>query len=533
VSRPAVQDGAIRTELDVIVRARAWSKTFGGARALDNVNFDLHAGEVHGLVGENGSGKSTFIKILAGFHSPDDPAVSQLEVNGTSVKMPLHVGQARELGMSFVHQDLGLIPSLSVLENLRINSLARSHRWRIDWSREARHARNVFREFNVPLDPTTRVGNLRPVERALLAIMRALDDLAEVGGRSGRRILILDEPTVFLPQADKEQLFGLVKQLAARGDSVIFVSHDLEDVLDISGRITVMRDGRVRGTVRTRETNESQLVQLIIGRELEPSATSERDIHQDPVSVRVIGLTSRSVSDLSLDVHCGEVLGLTGLVGSGYQDVPYCLVGAQRPEAGELHIEGTVMDLRKIKPRQALDRGVALVPADRKLDGAVGSLTIAENLGLPALKSLSRYGALRQRRLVRYASGLMQRFVVRPAEPSRLYETLSGGNQQKALLAKWLNRQPKLLLLDEPTQGVDVGARQQIFTIIRTTAAEGAAVICVSADYEQLATICDRVIVITRGVISAELTGSRISKDVIADHSYRNPLDLGVTRAEA
>ncbi len=528
-----MKDGPTRHKLDIVLRARAWSKTFGGARALENVSFELHAGEVHGLVGENGSGKSTFIKILAGFHSPDDPAESQLEVNGSSVKLPLQAGRARELGMSFVHQDLGLIPSLSVLENLRINSLARSRSWRIDWSREAKHARSVFQEFNVPLNPSTPVGSLRPVERALLAIMRALDDLAEVGRRDGRRILILDEPTVFLPKADREQLFGLVKQLAVRGDSVIFVSHDLEDVLEISDRITVMRDGRVHGTVRTRQTTESQLVQLIIGRELEPSARPERNIHRDPLSVRLIGLTSRSVSDLSLDVHFGEVLGLTGLVGSGYQDVPYCLVGAQRPEAGELHIDRAVMDLRKIRPGQALDLGIALVPADRKLDGAVGSLTIAENLGLPALNSLSRNGLLRQRALLRYASRLMQRFVVRPERPTRLYETLSGGNQQKALLAKWLNRQPKLLLLDEPTQGVDVGARQQIFTIIRTTAAEGTAVICASADYEQLATICDRVIVITRGVVSAELTGSQISKDVIAEYSYRNPLEVGILKPEA
>jgi ribose transport system ATP-binding protein len=496
---------------------RNLSKTFGGTHALRDVSLDILPGEVHGLLGENGSGKSTLIKVLAGFHEPDG---GELRIEGERVPLPLGIGRFRELGMSFVHQDLGLVESLSVLENLRVAGLASSRsRFRISWRRERMRARETFARYGVQLDPSAPVSALKPVERALLAIVRAIEEIRR--DDHGHGLLVLDEPTVFLPRENVDRLFSLVRDVAAAGTSVLFVSHDLDEVREITDRVTVLRDGVIAGTVRTAETSEQRFVELIIGRQLAALPELQHEDLTRKVSVRVERLAGASVSDVGFEMHEGEVVGLTGLIGSGFEEVPHLLFGARRARSGALLLDGTPIDLTRLTPVAAVRAGLALIPADRKTDGSVATLSVESNVALSVIDRYHNGLYLDRRRMRRDAARLLREFDVRPSDPSLPYGALSGGNQQKALLAKWFQTSPRLLLLDEPTQGVDVGARQQIYELIRTAAQDrGMHVVCASSDYEQLAALCDRVIVFGRGRVWRELVGSDVTKDRIIEQCY-------------
>jgi ribose transport system ATP-binding protein len=495
---------------------RGVSKSFGGVRALDGVDLTIVPGEVHGLLGENGSGKSTLIKILAGFHAPD---AGRLAIHGHEVPLPLPPGRFRELGISFVHQDLALIPSLTVLDNLRAGMIARAGlRPYVSWRGERRRAREVFARYGIRIDPGATVANLRPVDRALLAIVRALEEMREEHDEPG--LLVLDEPTVFLPRVEVDHLFTLVREIAAGGGSVLFVSHDLDEVHEITDRVTVLRDGYVVGTVVTAEAGEGQLVEMIVGRRLAVFTSEHHDLTSETAAAAVRNLTGVGVLDVSFDLHAGEVLGITGLAGSGFESVPYLLFGAWPATRGRLVMDGASNDVAGMTPHRALRMGTALIPADRQRDGAVGSLTITDNVTLPQLDRYRRGMTLRRGDMRRRTGALMREYDVRPAEPGYDYGSLSGGNQQKALLAKWLQTSPRLILFHEPTQGVDVGARQQIFATIRDAAAGGACVLVASSDYEQLAAICDRVLVMGRGRVTRQLVGGEVTKDRITEQCY-------------
>ena len=500
---------------------RGVSKHFGGVRALVDVDLTVGGGEIHGLLGENGSGKSTLIKILAGFHVPD---AGTLEVHGRSVDLPLPPGRFRELGISFVHQDLALLSSLTVVENLRAGMIVRSRlRPYVSWSAERRRAREVFARYGVSMDPSATVADLRPVERALLAIVRAMEEIREVHDSDG--LLVLDEPTVFLPRADTEHLFALVREITAGGGAVLFVSHDLDEVHEITDRVTVLRDGHVVGTVATADATADQLVEMIIGRSLEAFSVRKDGSRDDVVRATVQRLSGAGVTDVSFQLHEGEVLGITGLAGSGFESVPYLMYGAWPAESGDLVVGEEHHPLSGMRPHRAIAAGMALIPADRQRDGAVGTLPVTDNMTLPDLASYRVGLRLRRDRMRRRTGELMSTFDVRPAEPGFDYGALSGGNQQKALLAKWLQMSPSLILLHEPTQGVDVGARQQIFATIRAAADAGASVVCASSDYEQLAMICDRVLVFGRGRVGRELAGDDVTKDRITEQCYAAATD--------
>jgi ribose transport system ATP-binding protein len=497
---------------------RGLSKAFGGTHALRDVDLTVLPAEVHGLLGENGSGKSTLIKILAGYHEPD---AGELAIDGAPVHLPLAPGAFRELGMSFVHQDLGLVDTLSVLENLRVAELASSRsRLHISWGRERRKALETFERYGVHLDPSVSVASLKPVERALLAIVRALEEMRAFGREHG--LLVLDEPTVFLPREGIDRLFTLVREAAERGASVLFVSHDLDEVREITDRVTVLRDGAVVGTVETSATSETQFVQMIVGRQLaELMHAAHPDLSADEVAVSVEGLTGTTVRDLSFQMHRGEIVGLTGLLGSGFDEVPYLLFGARRARSGRMRLGDRTLEVPRLTPTTATQLGVVLIPADRPRHGSVGTLPVGDNVALPVLDRYHNGVVLQRRRMQQEIGALLRELDVRPADPTILYGALSGGNQQKALLAKWFQTEPRLLLLDEPTQGVDIGARQQIFELLRKAVDErGMHVLCASTDYEQLATICDRVIVFGRGRVWRELAGSEVTKDRITEQCY-------------
>jgi ribose transport system ATP-binding protein len=507
-----------------VIALRGLSKTFGGARALDSVDMTIQRGEIHGLLGENGSGKSTLIKILAGFHAPDE---GELEVNGTPVSLPLHPGQFATLGLSFVHQDLGLLRELTVLENLRLIELSQSHSWRINWRAERRKARALFDEFGVDLDPEALVNDISETDRALLAIVRATEDIRTATGADRRGLLVLDEPTVFLPREGVERLFAITRSIVQEHASVLFVGHDLDEVREITDTVTVLRDGRVHGTVKTAEASESDLVEMIIGRRLAQLELQRPDASTHSTAIAVDGLIGTKARGLALQVRTGEVLGVTGLLGSGFDELPYLLFGARPCFGGELRTPDATYSMSSMTPQRALAAGIALIPADRQRDGSIGSLTIGSNVMMQVLDDY-RPMSLKLRGLSRRAGELCDEFDVRPNDPGRNYQSLSGGNQQKALVAKWMQTEPHLLLLHEPTQGVDVGAREQIFRMLSAAAEGGMSILCASSDYEQLAAICDRVLVIGNGRIVRELTGADVVKERIAEQVYNS-----VTLAEA
>ena len=500
------------------------AKTFGGAQALKGITFSVRPGEVHGLLGQNGSGKSTFVKILSGFHAPD-PGGS-ISVFGQTLDLPMRAGRFRDFRIAFVHQHLGLVPSLSVLENLRVASIT-ARGTRIDWAKERKAARSALERFGIHLDLGARLATISQVDRALLAIVRASDDLRGVDQAGGQGILVLDEPTPFLPKEGVDRLFGLVRQVVSQGTSVIFISHDIDEVREITDRATILRDGAVSATLETRTASHDDFVEGIIGRRLSKMAAIAPAAPARAVRASVRVLEEPGLSVPRLDVHEGEIVGLTGLIGSGYERVPYLLFGASAAAGGTLDLDGEEIALSRNTPKASVKRGMALLPADRPKASGVGSLTVAENMMVLDLPRFMSATGLRRRALARRTAELATTFEIRPNDPELRLGSLSGGNAQKVLLAKWLIRDPKLLLLDEPTQGVDVGTRQQVFQLIRKAAGGGAGVICASSDFDQLADLCHRVLVFVRGRVAHELVGDQIGKEQIAERCYGpSSLDL-------
>ena len=529
----------------------ALSKTFGATRALNKVSLDVLAGEIHGLVGQNGSGKSTLIKVLAGYYEPD--AGSRLSIDGAPVRLPLRPGDYSQYGISFVHQDLALIPSLTVLENLRVNDLCLRPRWYISWKDEIRATKELLEEFDLDLDPLTKIEEVDIGSRALLAILRAMDGmrrghnglLAKPASSSAenvsvfersypndsnaldeikqrRGLLVLDEPTPFLARTDVERLFILARRIKSQGASVLFVSHDLDEVLDLTDRVTVIRDGAVVGTFVSKEVTKSDLIEKIIGHPLSMesgNASGTQSLKNATPAITVTGLTAEYVRGISFDIREGEIVGMSGLLGSGFADVPYLLFGAKRAAAGTLRIRETSFSLTDINPSEAVEKGIALIPVDRRGEGVVEDLSIVENISLPVLNHFGPW-RLQHSNLRRTVENLVEEFDVRPVDPENRVGNLSGGNQQKVLLAKWLQTKPKIILLREPTQGVDVGARQQIYQILKKQAATGTMIICASSDYEELANLCSRVLIFSHGRIVKELVGTQLTKEDIAHHCH-------------
>ena len=499
------------------VSVRGVSKAFHGVSALSGVDLDLRPGEVHGLLGHNGSGKSTLIKVLAGYHEPDAG-----EVRVLGVPLAERGGPGSSGALRFVHQDLGLIPTLSVLDNLLVRDLAGRRHGRIRWRTERRRAQELLDAFDVDIPITVDVAELSPLDKARLAIVRAF---TRSEGEEAPRLIVLDEPTVFLPRAAVTDLFGLVRTVVQQGATVLFVSHQLEEVLELTDRVTVLREGAVVACVETRATAADQLVELIVGRALAPavlpsstgsSSTGSSSMPaakgRGTVTVRELG--GGMCTDASWSVPVGSVVGLAGVVGSGADDVPALLFGA-RQGRGTLVLDGDEIDVAALDATGACRRGIALVPADRLSAGSYPDLPVVDNVLSQQLRGHFRGGRLRWRGMKDVASAVLHEFGVRPPDPGLRFDALSGGNQQKVMLARWLTLRPRLLLLHEPTQGVDIAARQDIFRLIREAAAGGVTTFVASADLAQLAEICDVVLVFSRGRVQTVLTGADITDENI------------------
>ena len=479
------------------------SMTFGNARVLRDVTLDVIPGEIHALIGQNGCGKSTLAKILTGIYNPD--AGSRISVDGTPLNLPIRPDESRAAGVAVVHQSLGLVRDATVLENTRLGRLSGSRFLRrIDWRREREATEAVFERMGRRIALDARVADLREDERAVVAIARALQDLPDDGG-----LIILDESTRALGRESLERFFGLLDGIVAAGTSVLLITHRLEEVVEAADRVTVLRDGRiVEAGRRVEGMDKTALASLMLGRnadDLEHRTVATSNHTGDPV--RVQSLTGLRVKDVSFDIRPGEVLGLTGLGGSGYDDVPYLLSGVTPAESGTVVLPKHTLPVRGLSPAKAIGAGIALVPEGREAAGLALEMTVTENLAFPQSCASKRTVApLRLSSEKALTAAWIDRLDVRPKLPHALLKNMSGGNQQKVLLAKWLATDPSLLLLHEPTQAVDVGARHTIVEAVRKAAHEGRSVVVAGSDENELALLCDRVLVFAGGVVREELT---------------------------
>jgi ribose transport system ATP-binding protein len=482
------------------LQVRSLSKTFAGVTVLDNAHLTLAPGEIHALVGQNGSGKSTLIKLISGVYSADRGG--EILVDGHHIGPPVHAGQLHHDGLAFVHQDLGLVPDLTVRENVRVGRHATKGAYFIDKAADCEAVRATFEFLGVDIDPEAPVGTLMPSEKVAVAVARALQERAEGSG-----VIVFDESSRAIPHEAIPAFYDMVRFLAGQGTSVLFVSHDLKEVLALGDSVTVLRNGKVvEASVPTSSLDEASLTRLVLGRD---GAVGDLVAAYPPQlgneQIALTGLAGGRVLDMTAMIRAGEVVGVTGTVNSGLLDVAG-LIGGARGGAGRIAVGGTTLDLERARITDFLAAKVAFIPQDRHAAGLATALTVQENVTTPHVTGRSKPWWIGRAWQARETDDVLTTFDVRPARRDVVVGTMSGGNQQKVLFGKWLVGRPRLLVMDEPTQAVDVGARAALLEATRQTAQNGTAVVVCSAEVEDLAAICDRVLVLQDGVVAHELT---------------------------
>jgi ribose transport system ATP-binding protein len=483
------------------------SKAFPGTQALDHFDLELYTGQVHALVGQNGSGKSTFIKILSGFHSPGKGCKATFR--GTELRLG-HPTETVEAGIRFVHQDLGLIGSASAVENLAIVAgYCRRRVGTINWRAGRAETRQALRRLGCTFDVDAPVGTLQKSEQVGVAIARALVTTQD----KVLPLLVLDEPTVALPRAEVDRLFDVLRNLKDQGTAILFVSHRLDEVFAAADVVTVVRDGRRIVTTRVDQTDKETLIHQVLGRRMEQTGAAAASSRTSDVCLSLHAVSSERLRELDLEVHVGEILGITGLNGSGREDIAGAMFGSIPITGGEIRIDGNLVS--NLTPRKAMLRNVAFVPANRRQAALFSDATVRENLTLPSFNTIRRGPFIGRRAERTDTRSWMERLSVKAESSETNIMSLSGGNQQKVIIARWLRLSPRVLLLDEPTQGVDVGAKQQIYQLLHMVAAAGSAVVISSTDSEELAETCDRVVVLSNGRAVAELAGDNLTLDNI------------------
>jgi ribose transport system ATP-binding protein len=503
-----VPGGESRPVLD----ARGLTKSFSGVVALNSVDIAIQPGEVHALLGENGSGKSTFIKILSGYHDPD--AGSEVRIDGE----PMNLGSpdsAYALGCRFVHQDLGLVDSSSIIDNLFMNTGFPTRVGTVRHRESRRQAKADLAKLGLgQLDPKSLVGLLTPAMKTGVAVARAL----RTDRATPVKLLVLDEPTATLPDNEVQHLLKIVRQVASTGVAVLYVTHRLDEVFLVADNVTVLRDARRVATQPTNTLDRKRLINLLLGTELDELHTAVEHLQapsETSAVLEVEGLTAPPLKDVSFRVAPGDVVGIAGITGSGRETLLGAVFGANVRDRGTVRITGT--PLRRSRPDLAMGLGMAYLPPDRKVLGGIMEFSARENLSLTDLSPFWRGLLLRRRAEREETRRWFERLSVRPAGvvEQRLM-AFSGGNQQKVLFGKWLRRQPKIFLLDEPTQGVDIGAKAELHRQLLEAAENGAGVLVSSSDVDELAALCRRVLVLRDGRIVTELSGSRLTVPNIA-----------------
>lgn len=506
-----------QTAPEYVLHLHDVEKQFGGTRALRRASLAVRPGTVHALLGGNGSGKSTSIKILAGVYEADS---GELEIGGERHDLRRWSAQvAHDAGLRFVHQDLGLFEELSIAENFGLDTgYPRTRFGRIDWRALHAEVADVLLEYDLDIAPHRSIAELRPSDRTMVAIARALR-----GSTDGeRRILILDEPTASLAAAESALLLDKVRRLADRGQTVVMVSHRLQEVLDVAHDFTVFRDGKVVGTLTDAHPTEDELISMMAGGlAVALAPTGERSHTRGAPVLEVTNLESGPLRDVTLTAHRGEILGIAGLQGSGRSSLLQALFGVHRPTHGTVSLEGASFAPADV--HEAMAAGVAMVPENRVREAAFMDLTVSDNLALAMLDEYFVAGRMPREKERRAASVLIDRFGVKVAGADALFSSMSGGNQQKVIIARWLQRTPKLLLLDEPTQGVDVMSRADIYETIREAAQNGCTVVVSSSDMSELHALCDRILILARGKLTGEVLAGEADIDDLVSMVLREP----------
>lgn len=491
---------------------RGIEKSFGGVHALKNVSFDLHPHEVHALVGENGAGKSTLIRLITGAHSPD---AGQILIDGRPVQH-LDPVRSRRLGIAAIYQQPALFPDLTVLENLTIDDQARG--LMVNWSERRKRAQELIERIgtNLPLDWEAR--RLSLPQQQLLEIARAL------GANS--RILIMDEPTASLAETEVDHLFQVIRDLRESGVGIIYISHRLEELPQIADRVTALRDGEVVGTHPMSEVTRSDLIRLMVGRELS-SVFPKRKVPIGESLLELESVTSHSagVHNINLQVRGGEILGLAGLVGAGRTELARVLFGIEPLDSGTIQIDGKTEQIHT--PSDAIAAGIAYVPEDRRRHGVVQEMSVAANSTLAILKEISSAGFLNNSSEQTHAQNSVTRFGIKTASIATPANHLSGGNQQKVVLAKWLQKQPRVLILDEPTQGIDVGAKAEIHRMMCDLAEAGLAIILISSELPEILGMSDRIAVMREGHLVRIVDRAAATQEMLLELALGHQVPVG------
>jgi ribose transport system ATP-binding protein len=494
--------------VSVVLQVSHLRKTYGGAIAIDDVSMTVNSGEVHALLGQNGCGKSTLVKSLTGVVVPDS---GDVELFGEPLDFP--AGDPHKNGIAVIHQDIGLVDEMTVLENLGANARYGTRLWA---PVRVKQERRIYTElmqrlgFEFPLD--AKVSTLSPAERALLAVVRAM---RLMDGETDSQLFILDEPTAALSRPEASRLLALMRRVADLGSAVVFISHRLAEVMEVCDRATVMRAGRDVAHVEIAETTRADLVAHMLGRRMDDFYPAPPTFGGAEPLLVVDGISGTRVHDISLALAPGEVVGVTGLAGMGQEELPFLLSGERQPRTGRLAVDGR--DARFSSPAEAIAAGIVLVPGNRLRDGCWVAGTAEENVILPVIRDFARPWGLDSSRMRARAAELMTDVNVTPNRPDMPMGAFSGGNQQKVVFAKWLQLRPRVLLLDEPTQGVDPGSAKELLGDAMAAAAEGAAVAIFSGEHELLAAVCHRVLVLHHGELIAELAGDSLTEHALLE----------------
>ena len=492
-------------------------KRFGGVHALKGVDFEVRAGEVHALVGENGAGKSTAMKIIAGSHRPDGGTIL---VDGEIVQFR-NPHDALERGIALIHQETALASDLTVAENVMICQLPGV----IRWSELRKRAGALIHGLGFDIDPAALVSTLSSAHRQIVEIAKALS--------LNVKLLVLDEPTASLAPSDAMRLLDIVRGLRDRGVGIVYISHRLHEVFEIADRITVLKDGETVATVDPKVATMDELIRLMVGRPLAALFPRRVDVKIGEVVLRAEHLSRRgAVDDVSLEVRAGEVVGLGGLIGSGRTELVRLIFGADRADSGSVFVDGKQVSIKSTSA--AVRAGIGLVPEDRKLQGAILSMSIRVNSTMARLSDVSNwFGGLKLSHERDSVSTLMQQLRIKARDMDADVSTLSGGNQQKVVLAKWFHARGRVIVLDEPTRGVDVGAKAEIYALINTLASQGMAIVIVSSEHAELMGLCDRILVMGTGRLRGQLTPSEYSEEAIVSLSIGHSRTTANTPAAA
>lgn len=502
----AISEPETRTPL---LAMRGISKSFPGVKALQDISLELYPGQVTALIGENGAGKSTLVKILTGIYQPDE---GEVELAGQSITLPT-AHAALEKGITAIHQETVLFDELSVAENIFLGHAPRTRFGLVDWKKLRAEAADILQSMGAPIDPRARLKDLSIANKHLVAVARAMSIEAQ--------IVIMDEPTAALSHKEIEELFALIDLLKQDGRAILFISHKFDEIFRIADRYTVFRDGQMIGAGAMEDTNQGDLVRMMVGRSVDQAFPKKAVAIGEPV-LRVDNLSHPTEFDsISFTLHKGEILGFYGLVGAGRSELMQALFGATRPSSGSVTLDGNPALARN--EADAIESGIVYVPEERGRQGAVIGLPIAQNISLPSLAKTSRSGFLDMAREFALARKYAERLDLRASSLSQDVGTLSGGNQQKVVIAKWLATQPKVIILDEPTKGIDIGSKAAVHAFMSELAAEGLSVIMVSSELPEIMGMSDRVIVMREGLIAGEFA----RQDLNAETLVRTAVGIG------